>query len=171
MNAASRGSRGSGQYLVSLVTAVWDAGPMVMAHEAVMICSLDRLSGIAPSSKLGSQLSQGDCELPNWSLINSFSDKISQRFLLLTTENLEWYTKSGNILLLLVKGQAKIYSANKYSEILPVSQRVRVSCQDVSGHFWNHFLTRTIGWLHHHAVLIVVSKMIYFFPSDWDAEH
>ena len=87
-------------------------------------------SGVAPgwqgSAKLGSQLSQGNCELPKGLKKLFFPDEISQRFLLLTPEDPVWYTKSRDVLLLWVKGHCKIYRANKYSEILPVSQAIRV---------------------------------------------
>lgn len=91
-----------------------------------LTCSWDQISGMAlvPSEVLGFPRKTVRYLI---ALINSFSDEINQRFLYLMTENPDWYTKSGNILLLLVKGHCKIYRANKYSEILPVSQGVRVS--------------------------------------------
>lgn len=67
-NVASRGSSGSAQCLVSPVLAEQDAGPMVMACEVAVICSLGQFSGTAPgwlASELGSWLSQRDWELPN----------------------------------------------------------------------------------------------------------
>lgn len=66
-----------------------------------------------------------------------------RRCLLLTTDNPAWQTKSGNILWLSVKGHGKIHRANKYSEILPVSQRVRASCQArCGGAFLKSFLNK-----------------------------
>lgn len=86
-------------------------------------------------------------------------------FLLLTTKNPDWYSRSGNISLLFVKGHCKIYRANKYSKILRVSQGVRVSCWTrCSWPFLKSFLKRNNRMSTAHAVSIGESK-IWFLLS------
>lgn len=88
-----------------------------------------------------------------------------------TAKNPDWSSRSGSISLLLFKGPCAIYRANKWSEILLISQGVGVSCWTrCSWPFLKSFLERNNRMNTSHAVLIVVSKIWFLFSYQTEMQ-